>query len=68
MSLFKMDHSISKGDAVTGLGGAQLGVGPYDAAPPCRNSGSLAKLTAIRRASSRLSRVAAVRLPASVSK
>ena len=47
MSLFKMDHSISKGDAVTGLGGVQLGVGPYGAAPPCRNFGSLAMLAAM---------------------
>ena len=53
MSLFKIDHSISKGDAVTGLGGVQLGVGTYDAAPPCRNFGSLAMLAAMRRAWSR---------------
>jgi hypothetical protein len=53
MSLFKMNHSISKGDAATGLGGVQLDVDPYGVAPPCRSSGSLAMLAAMRRASSR---------------
>jgi hypothetical protein len=30
-----------------GLGGVQLGVGPYDVAPPCRNFGSLAMSAAM---------------------
>jgi hypothetical protein len=50
MSLFKMDRSQS---------GVQLGVDPYGAAPPCRSSGSFAMFAAMRRASSRVSRLAA---------